>query len=84
MVNAFFLQLAGLRASVYFDYVPSKANIADLPSRDAISELRVELRGFRVHPGSTHTLQTPHVGRWAAPLEHWIRRGLRLPGDWPA
>ena len=23
MVNAFFLQMAGLRASVYFDYVPS-------------------------------------------------------------
>ena len=35
MVNAFYLQIAGLRSAVYFDWVPSKANIADLPSRDA-------------------------------------------------
>lgn len=33
MVNIFYLQMIGLRASVFFDYVPSKANIADLPSR---------------------------------------------------
>ena len=39
MVNAFYLQVAGLRTSVYFDYVPSKANIADLPSRGAVHEL---------------------------------------------
>lgn len=32
-VNVFYLQMVALRASVYFDYVPSKANIADLPSR---------------------------------------------------
>ena len=32
MSNAFHMQLAGLRTSVYLDYVPSKANIADLQS----------------------------------------------------
>ena len=31
MSNAFHMQLAGMRASVFLDYVPSKANIADLP-----------------------------------------------------
>ena len=43
MVNAFYLQCAGLRASVYFDYVPSKANIADLPSRNKFDILINEL-----------------------------------------
>ena len=55
MINAFHLQAAGLRTSVYFDYVPSKANIADLPSRDAWEELRVELLGLTIHPTQLHT-----------------------------
>ena len=31
--NGFHLMAAGLLTAAYFDYVPSKANIADLPSR---------------------------------------------------
>ena len=33
VVSAFHAYVTGLRAWVYLDYVPSAANIADLPSR---------------------------------------------------
>ena len=33
MVNAYHAMCASMAARVYFDYVPSKANLADLPSR---------------------------------------------------
>ena len=83
MVNAFFLQAAGLRTSVYFDYVPSKANIADLPSRGAIRELLSELRGMSRARNDDHVLRVPHVGHWMAPLASWVSRFLDLPGSWP-
>ena len=84
MVNAFYLQCAGLRASVYFDYVPSKANIADLPSRSAVYELLHELRGIPLAAHARTDLRVPHVGHWAAPLESWVLRFLHLNGTWPA
>ena len=84
MVNAFYLQIAGLRASVYFDYVPSKANIADLPSRGAVHELLHELRGVPLAARARTDLRVPHVGHWAAPLESWVLRFLHLNGTWPA
>ena len=84
MVNVFYLQIAGLRSSVYFDYVPSKANIADLPSRAAVRELLYELRGFPLAAHARTDLRVPHVGHWAAPLESWVLRFLHLNGTWPA
>ena len=45
-VNVFYLQMPSLRAAVYFEYVPSKANIADLPSRRMFTLLRSELAGL--------------------------------------
>ena len=84
MVNAFFLQMAGLRASVYFDYVPSKANIADLPSRGERAALLRELRGLRPSPGARESLRVPHMGHWVAPLERWLTRNLHREGQWPA
>ena len=82
MANVLYLQLAGLRTSVYFDYVPSKANIADLPSRRMFELLAHELRGIPPHPGATHTLVVPNVASWHAPLSRWIERHQGLsPGD---
>ena len=78
MVNVFYLQLAGLKAAVYFDYVPSKANIADLPSRDAIDELRLELAGIPVWPLDDHVMRVPGVGEWRAPLASWMHRFAHL------
>ena len=74
MVNAFYLQLTGLRSAVYFEYVPSKANIADLPSRDAWRELRLALAGYPRHPTDTGTLLVPDLDAWRGPLVRWATR----------
>ena len=66
--------MAALRTSIYFDWVPSKANIADLPSRKAWSELVYELRGMGWSPSDVHDLHIPSVGEWRAPLASWIDR----------
>jgi hypothetical protein len=63
-----------LRTRVYFEYVPSKANIADLPSRDAFAELAVQLRGIRRRSLPSDPLRVPDVSSWAAPLATWIER----------
>ena len=34
LVNTFHLMLADLKSKVWLEWVPSKANVADLPSRD--------------------------------------------------
>jgi hypothetical protein len=71
-VNVFYLQMLELRSSVYFDYVPSKANIADLPSRDAWAQLDGELSGIRrTHP-TRDSLVVPSVASWHAPLAAWL------------
>jgi len=71
-VNVFYAQAAGLRTHVYFEWVPSKANIADLPSREGWAELRFELRGMRVVGGAPDALVVPSVDSFAAPLGWWI------------
>ena len=57
-MNIFYLQMIALRAHVFFEYVSSKANIADLPSREAFDELRAELVGIRI------------AGSWLSHLSH--------------
>ena len=86
MVNAFFLQMAGLRAHVYFDWVPSKANIADLPSRDAIPELLAELAGLRIAHTESHELVVPGLAEWNADLALWATRPRRAASnrEWPS
>jgi hypothetical protein len=70
-VNIFYLQAVALRTSVYFDYVPSKANIADLPSRRMFSELDRELMHMRrTTPPSQH-LVVPSVSAWHGDLSAW-------------
>lgn len=65
LANAFHLQLAGMHTSAYLDYVPSKANIADLPSRNEF-ELLIRLGGTRV------PVIIPPLSSWRAPLEQWM------------
>ena len=71
-VNVFYLQMLELRSSVYFDYVPSKANIADLPSRDAWAVLDGELSGIRRTRPTRDSLVVPSVASWHAPLAAWL------------
>ena len=65
MVNVFHLQLAGLATDAYLEFVPSLANLADLPSRDEYEVLE-RLGGRRV------SLNVPGAADWAAPLEAWL------------
>ena len=48
LVNAFHLFNAGLKARIHFEYVESKANVADLPSRQEFVYLLLSLAARRV------------------------------------
>ena len=72
-VNVFYLQMLASRASVFFEYVPSKANIADLPSRRLYAQLQHELRGLQAADAVPDTLVVPSVGVWSLPLSRWVR-----------
>ena len=65
LANIFHMFNAGLRARIYFEYVESKANVADLPSRGDFDYLR-SLRALRV------PMRFPLSSEWHAPLRHWI------------
>ena len=67
MVNAFHLQIFGLNANVYYEFVPSLANLADLPSRDDF-ELLEQLGGRRV------PVAFPPAADWHGPLRRWFAR----------
>jgi hypothetical protein len=73
-VNVFYLQMVAIRTSVYFDYVPTKANIADLPSRGAHERTRHELSGLRRRGSAPDKLLIPSVAQWTAPLDSWAVR----------
>ena len=84
-VNEFYLQMLSLRASVYLDWVPSKANIADLPSRGEFRALRAELRGIAGADAPPDHLISPSLASWRAPLRSWAAvrpeaAHLHMPG----
>ena len=64
VVHAFHAWNAGARVSVWFEYVRSKANIADLPSRDEFEMLR-DMGSVEVE------MRLPDVGGWAAAASEW-------------
>ena len=82
ITNVFYMQALGLRASVYFDYVASKANIADLPSRREFDKLMTELTGLDVRSTPSAALAVPDVSSWEQPLRSWSDRFSHL--DRPA
>ena len=79
--NAYTLYAAGLRAQTYLDYVASKANIADLPSRRSFAMPRA--LGAEVHVGG---MVVPTGGMLERPLERWLRDGQQHGAgkQWPA
>ena len=70
MVNAFHLLMAGLKTATYMDYVPSKANIADDPSRGT-HDLPIAL-GAVVEQGG---LRAPTYSMLSRPPEAWLVDG---------
>ena len=72
-VNVFYLQLMSLRASVFFEYVPSEANIADLSSRLLFSDLLEALSGLEVPQRSYHPMVVPDVRCYITGLDRLMR-----------
>ena len=77
-MNAFHAFNVGVRADVFFEYVRSKANPADLPSRDAPEELGSLL----VKVGAAHNVvdvkcRLPTIDSWEAPTSDVIDTALR-------
>jgi hypothetical protein len=70
LVNAFHLFNAGLRVRVHFEYVESKANVADLPSRQEFTYLLLSLAARRV-PTFIHP-----AGTWGGPLRRFLLDAL--------
>lgn len=70
MVNAVHLALARLRCKVWFEWVPSKANIADVPSREeGDDEIFEELAAAGLpHEFDEVELRIPPFASWSAPL----------------
>ena len=60
-----------LRADVFFEYVRSAANIADLPSRGARAELLVLLRDMGMQATEV-ACKLPQFSTWDAPAREWM------------
>jgi len=67
IINAFHLQIAALGANVYYEFVPSKCNVADLPSRD-------EYELLDEHGGKRTPMLFPPASDWTGPLDLWFKR----------
>jgi hypothetical protein len=67
LVNAFYAMNAGMTARTYLDYVPSKANIADLPSRSEYTLLHRLAARRRAMVVPTHAQIT-------GPYVDWLER----------
>ena len=67
MINAFHLQIAALGAHVFYEFVPSKCNVADLPSW-------YEFELLEEHGGRRTAMLFPPVSDWTGPLDLWFRR----------
>ena len=78
IVNAFHAYNAGLRADVFFEYVRSDANIADLPSRMALEELWEKFQEVGISRDVVwHECVLPEISDWGAQAEYWIKKGHR-------
>ena len=80
IVNAFHALNVGLCADIYFEYVRSAANIADLPSRGALRELLRVLRRLGMGGAATRVRGVfPPIESWAAPATKWLQAAQSRP-----
>ena len=75
-MNAFHALNVGLQADTFFEYVRSKANIADLPSRGARAEL-ADILADRATFGALKrvTCRLPSLAEWNSHASAWITTG---------
>jgi len=75
IVNAFHVRNVGLRAGVFFEYVRSAANIADLPSRSSLRPLLRVLQRLGMCEAATRVAGLfPSIASWSAPARDWLAR----------
>ena len=78
IVNAFHAFNAGLRSEPFFEYVRSKANIADLPSRGEMRELkRLLLEAGCFGKIKRIECHLPSVDEWDDLAFEWMEKGRR-------
>lgn len=75
LISVFHTMNAAVRANVWFEYVPSAANIADLPSRDDLELLHSER--FKAEP---FPIVWPDVGAWEGKLVELFQKYVGLFG----
>jgi hypothetical protein len=83
IVNAIAAFNAGLRVSVYWEYIRSKANIADFPSRLRLDLMHAALRraGIDVRVEMVECV-LPSFDEWTATLPgEWLKRGRDTSRD---
>ena len=73
VANSYHLALAQLRCKVWLEWVPSKANVADIPSRsDGDEEVFAVLAAAGLPEAFDEVeLQLPPFGTWHAPLSQF-------------
>ena len=79
IINAFKLKQAALRMRVWFEYVPSEQNIADLPSRgwwDAMYDAISAVSGDE-WTCMSYMMKVPDFSSWLAPLSGFVRNAVR-------
>ena len=79
IINAFKLKQAALRMRVWFEYVPSEQNIADLPSRgwwDAMYDAISAVSGDE-WTCISYMMKVPDFSSWLAPLSGFVRSAVR-------
>jgi hypothetical protein len=76
ITNAFHAMALGLECDVYFEYVRSAANVADMPSRQAMRELHKTLlkAGFHAEEIVRLVYRLPVLGEWIQPASAWVQK----------
>jgi len=81
IVNATHAALLGLGAEVYFDYVRSKRNVADWPSRGEVPRTvrvlqEIGIKRERIYMADP-TLRLPSLEEWSSPASEWVKKHRR-------
>ena len=80
IVNAWHAFNSYLRADVFFEFVRSAANPADLPSRMGMGELWALLEDAGAERIEWEDCVLPKVDAWERPIEAWMRESSRAAG----
>ena len=90
IINSFKVSQARLGVSIHFEYVPSHQNVADLPSRDRVAEMRqviFDATGTALvgeGPGQNwfeYDFQLPEFRTWESPLGPWPAKRVARSGS---